>query len=144
MYQLMAVKITSFPEMECSGSIDRKDWVFPPNGDIRFHPGGTIEVANALSRTQAYRSLLFCRDTAKDVSDGYTYPNVDEGWFERYGKSKQSICTPVLLEASADMSDIYESHDGNPQANDWWMRRVANLTIKIKGVEGNQIMNVQD
>ncbi|GJY32222.1 hypothetical protein Tco_0415717, partial [Tanacetum coccineum] len=60
------------------------------------------------------------------------------------GKSKQSIRTPVLLEASADTSDICESHAGNPQANDWWMRRVANLTVKIKGVEGNQRMNGQD
>ncbi|GKD63185.1 hypothetical protein Tco_1305293, partial [Tanacetum coccineum] len=83
-----SVKKTSFPETECSGSIVviipdvRKDWVFLPNGDIRFHPGGMIEVANALSRTQAYRLLLFCRDTAEDVSDGYSYPNVDEGWFE--------------------------------------------------------------
>ncbi|GKE37983.1 hypothetical protein Tco_1461388, partial [Tanacetum coccineum] len=50
-YQLMAVKKTSFLEMKCSGSIVRKDWGFQPNGDIRFHPGGTIEVANALSRT---------------------------------------------------------------------------------------------
>ncbi|GJS84844.1 hypothetical protein Tco_0751385 [Tanacetum coccineum] len=54
-YQLMAVKKTSFPETECSGSI-----------------------------VQAYWSLLFCRDMAEDVSDGYTYPNVDEDWFERH------------------------------------------------------------
>ncbi|GKC31101.1 hypothetical protein Tco_1038395 [Tanacetum coccineum] len=60
------------------------------------------------------------------------------------GKSKQIIRTLVLLEASADTSDICESHAGNPQANDWWMRRVANLTVKIKGVEGNQRMNGQD
>ncbi|GJZ66000.1 hypothetical protein Tco_0622696 [Tanacetum coccineum] len=53
MYQLMAVNKTYFPETEGSGSVavNRKDWRFQPNGDIRYHPGETIKVANALSRT---------------------------------------------------------------------------------------------
>nr|GEY07508.1 MAK10-like protein [Tanacetum cinerariifolium] len=38
-YQLMAVKKTSFPEMECSGSVvEQKDWRFQPSGDIRLRP----------------------------------------------------------------------------------------------------------
>ncbi|GJS68936.1 hypothetical protein Tco_0683501 [Tanacetum coccineum] len=40
-----------FPEMECSGSIVRKDWRIQSNGNVRFHPGGTIEVANAIIQT---------------------------------------------------------------------------------------------
>nr|GEX15662.1 DNA-directed DNA polymerase [Tanacetum cinerariifolium] len=49
-------------------------------------PYQTIELSQPKGPNfkQAYWSLLSCRDMAMDVSDGYTYPNVDEDWFERY------------------------------------------------------------
>nr|GEV79014.1 reverse transcriptase domain-containing protein [Tanacetum cinerariifolium] len=52
--------------------------------------GWVVENSRRCDRTkstmlaaQAYWSFLSCRDMVKDMSDGYTYPNVDEVWFER-------------------------------------------------------------
>ncbi|GJT93867.1 hypothetical protein Tco_1082712 [Tanacetum coccineum] len=68
--QLMAVKKTSFPEMESSGSVvcayeRAKDWRFQPNGDIRSHPGETIKVIDkpmarsGIGLEDGYQTLCF-------------------------------------------------------------------------------------
>ncbi|GJV82907.1 hypothetical protein Tco_1522805 [Tanacetum coccineum] len=53
----------------------RKDWRFQPNGDILFHTGGTIKVANALSRTVA---VEFVVETTLDCF-GYLIFVLDRG-----------------------------------------------------------------
>ncbi|GJS18928.1 hypothetical protein Tco_0413400 [Tanacetum coccineum] len=66
--------------------IERKDWRFQSNGDIRSHPGEPIKVANALSRMMLCalnvkeRLCRFCEAMIwlRTLVEGYIYPSVDE------------------------------------------------------------------
>ncbi|GJT79835.1 hypothetical protein Tco_1054177 [Tanacetum coccineum] len=97
----------------------QKDWRFQPNGNVRFYSGGTIKVANALSRTVSIIGEPLLPDRVFDFLEDELEPHPAYDFF-----------APASLAGYA----------GNPNNNNGWLEADDYLQGELEAMVDEQMV----